>query len=103
MLLNSILSLLIGFIIYCFTNKDFTDEYQTEITCTLDNIELYLEISSELTEDDIISNYILEIRERKAGHTKLSEKHDAGDSIADAIDTIRYTKEILIKQGAVCK
>jgi len=98
-----ILSLLISFIIYCFTNKDFTDEYQMEITCTIDDKELFIDVSSEYDEDDIINNYILEIKEHYNGHTKSKEKYNAGNSVADAIDSIRYVKEILISQGAICK
>lgn len=98
-----ILSLLVGFIVYCFTNKDFTNKYQFEFVCSFKDKDLFIELSSEYIDDDKIGNYIIEIRERKDGHTKARETFNAGDSIATAIGSIKYLKEILISQGAVCK
>ena len=98
-----ILSLIISFIVYCLINNDFTDEYQMEITCTLNDSELYLELNSLLDDDEIITDYTLEIKKMEDGHTSLLEIYDAGDSVGEAFDSIKVVKEILINQGAICK
>lgn len=100
-----ILTSIITFTVYLLSNKDFTDEYQMEIYCTLDKEKYYLTIDSIVNELDINEDYTLIISELSDDGTgyNYSEKYKAGNSLVEAIESLKYAKEVLIDQGATCK
>ena len=100
-----ILTSIIGFTIYLLSNNDFTDEYQLEIYCTLDEEQYYITIDSTTNDSDIYKDYTLVVSSLSDDGTGYSytEKYAAGNSFTDAIDSIRYVKEILLNRGATCK
>jgi len=100
-----ILTSIIGFTIYLLSNNDFTNEYQLEIYCTLDEEQYYITIDSTTNDSDIYKDYTLVVSELSDDGTgyNYTEKYAVGNSFNDAIDSIRYVKEILLNRGATCK
>ena len=100
-----ILTSIISFTIYLLSNKDFTNEYQIEIYCTLDKEKYYLTIDSITNESDVYENYTLTISELSEVNNGYNhtEKYKAGNSLSEAIDSLKYAKEVLLNQGATCK
>lgn len=100
-----ILTSIIAFTVYLLSNNDFTDEYQLEIYCTLDEEEYYITIDATTNESDIYENYTLIVSELSEDGTgyNYTEKYAAGNTFTDAIDSIKYVKEILLDKGATCK
>lgn len=100
-----ILTSIIAFTVYLLSNNDFTDEYQLEIYCTLDEEEYYITIDATTNESDIYENYTLIVSELSEDGTgyNYTEKYAAGNTFTDAIDSIKYVKEILLDRGATCK
>lgn len=100
-----ILTSIIGFTIYLLSNNDFTNEYQLEIYCTLDEEQYYITIDSTTNDSNIYEDYTLVVSELSDDGTgyNYTEKYAAGNSFTDAIDSIRYVKEILLNRGATCK
>lgn len=100
-----ILTSIITFTVCLLSNNDFTDEYQLEIYCTLDEEEYYITIDATTNESDIYENYTLivsELSEDSTGYN-YTEKYAAGNTFTGAIDSIKYVKEILLDRGATCK
>jgi len=83
-----VLITLIILMIFFFTKKDFTKQYQTEFACTLDGEvrEVYLE--------DVDGKYILWNGE---------EQYLAGDNIVEVFSSLETIKQFYISQGATCK
>lgn len=100
-----ILTSIISFTIYLLSNNDFTDEYQLEIYCTLDKEQYYLTIDSITNDSDVYEDYTLTISELSEDNNgyNYTEKYKAGNSLSEAIDSLKYAKEVLLNQGATCK
>lgn len=100
-----ILTSIIAFTVYLLSNNDFTDEYQLEIYCTLDEEEYYITIDATTNESDIYENYTIIVSELSEDGTEYNytEKYAAGNTFTDAINSIKYVKEILLDRGATCK
>lgn len=100
-----ILTSIITFTVCLLSNNDFTDEYQLEIYCTLDEEEYYITIDATTNESDIYENYTIIVSELSEDGTEYNytEKYAAGNTFTGAIDSIKYVKEILLDRGATCK
>lgn len=104
---------LVFYIVYAFTNKDFTEEYQIEYTCVNKNKES-VTVSLEAKMIDKKYNTDRFIDETRASDFTLitKEYHDgeygdeeiifAGDSIGEALDSLEKAKKLLIGNGYKC-
>ena len=105
--------LLVSYIIYAFTNKDFTKEYQIEYTCinkAKESISITLEskmINKSFDDDNFVdekraSDFTLIVKSNHSDGSHEEEIDYAGDSIGDALDSLEKAKKFLIGNGYKC-
>ena len=125
-----ILSILIGIIVYYCTKKDFTNDYQPIIVCTLkkgatSKLTDYLDdtfyspgtyyLYWTLLEDDTYA-MMMEYAYPTDTHFRgdyceykgswgdmIFEELKTGDSLIDSVEAVKYYKERLLLDGAICK
>lgn len=111
-----ILIFLIAFMVYFFTKRDFTSEYQTNFKC------YNKKVSNDIYEVSLESGYItnkfdndVEIKKITAKFNIVACRYDgksdgcyeekiyAGDDLGTALETIKKVKKIAVKNGYICK
>lgn len=104
---------LVFYIVYAFTNKDFTDEYQIEYTCVNKNKEsIIVSLESKMIDKKYNTDRFFD-ETRASDFTLITkEYHDgeygdeviifAGDSIGEALDSLEKAKKLLIGNGYKC-
>lgn len=104
---------LASYIIYAFTNKDFTKEYQIEFTCVNREKEsTYITLESNMVnkkfdqdnfvDEKRISDFTLITKKYQNGKQYDEEIIFAGDSIGEALDSLEKAKKLLIGNGYKC-
>lgn len=104
---------LVTYIIYAFTNKDFTNEYQIEFTCInkqKESITVSLEskmINKKFDDDKFIdetrvSDFTLISKEYHNGKYYDEEVVFAGDTMGEALDSLEKAKKLLLGNGYKC-
>lgn len=116
-----ILTLSIGVIIYYSTKRDFTDEFDpyNAFACTIeyeddklvDTFYLYFRKNDDKTYSAIIELY--QHGPRCIGNCELNDgalygevifdEYYAGDSLVEAVDTLKYLKKGFVNNGFVCR
>lgn len=94
-----ILFFLISFIIYCLTKKDFTNKYQTEITCILEGENYVL----ALDEDENGLQVIVSKYNEEEYFWSVEERYQAGSSVDEALKSLHSLKKVVLDLGATCK
>ena len=97
-----ILVSIISFTIYLLSNNDFTKDYQGEFYCTLDKSKYYITIDM-YGEDDVATDYVLIVTEQNENNHSYTEKMAAGNSFAEAMESLKLAKEVMLDKGATCK
>lgn len=109
-----ILFILIGFIIYFVTLKDYTSDYQEYANCNINNKSIRLFITpgvynkyDEEKEEYVIVNdniWRLHIEERDQNNniTMPDIGLSAGYSYKEALDSLNYLKKRIIEKGGTC-
>ena len=102
-----ILICLISFIIYAYTNHDFTNKYQMEFTCYHKNDKNDINSFSveEIDNDsDIIKGFSVLVCHinKKNNSCESSDRIYAGDSIGEVIDSVIKVKKVLSEEGYIC-
>lgn len=110
-----ILFALVGYIIYTFTNKDFTKSYQGDFYCEIKNDEIYKGINvslipgggknynwntNEMVEHDNI--YKVLVTEYKQNGESDEYYLSVGYSYKEAIDSLNYLKKTILDNGGIC-
>lgn len=105
---------LASYIIYAFTNKDFTREYQIEFTCInkKEKESTYVTLESKMinkkydqdnfVDEKRISDFTLITKKYQNGKQYDEEIIFAGDSIGEALDSLEKAKKLLIGNGYKC-
>lgn len=100
---------LITFMIYAFTNNDYTGKYQTEFTCYKRNnkeevISVVLDNMTLTEASDIEGDFYIRACEVDIKNKNCldEEKIYAGKSLAEAIESINAAKKILIEDNYIC-
>ncbi len=91
---------LVTYILYAFTNKDFTKKYQTEYTC-INREDNNISVSLETGEDEY-KDFILIVRGYHDDGNYDEEIYAAGDNIGEALDSIEKVKKLLISSNYKC-
>ena len=86
---------IIIFTIYTLTKKDFTDYYQTEFTCYVDDKEYQIYLSSDEDGNNTIVTYM--------PHIQSEEEYPAGDNLYEMIKSLNTLKKVIISNGGKCK
>ncbi len=109
-----ILFILIGFIIYFVTLKDYTSDYQEYANCNINNKSIRLFITpgiynkyDEEKEEYVIVNdniWRLHIEERDQNNNIIMPDIglSAGYSYKEALDSLNYLKKRIIEKGGTC-
>ena len=108
---------LASYIIYAFTNKDFTKEYQIEFTCVNREKEsTYITLESNMVnkkfdqdnfvDEKRISDFTLITKKYQNGKQYDEEIIFAGDSIGEALDSLEKAKKlegpVLVEDTSLC-
>ncbi len=109
-----ILFILIGFIIYIVTLKDYTSDYQEYANCNINNKSIRLFITpgvyNKYDEDkkefvivnDNIWRLHIEERDQNNNITLPDIGLSAGNSYKEALDSLNYLKKRILEKGGTC-
>ena len=108
-----IMIFLISFIIYILSKKDFTKEYQVEFTCNnknkesisvvLEGNEIIKHIENEnIFDKQLGSDFIIETTEYHDGKYYSEASIYAGETIGEALYSLKTVKKALISNGFKC-
>ncbi len=112
-----ILSLLLGIGIYCFTLRDFTNDYQEGVLCKINDMEYHISISPGIVKEyssetkkfvpyesvDHLWKMYVESTNKETNEISYQLEFSAGYSYKDAFDSLNLVKKNIIKRGGTCR
>ena len=86
---------IIGFIVYMINKKDYTNYYQPEFTCYVNDKQYQFYLSTDEEGNSVIVSYM--------PHIKSTEEYAAGDSVYEMFSSLNALKKVIISNGGKCK